>query len=59
MIGRLTIKRDFQRDGCFHLDDKGWKTKHKHAILSIEVPLPFDLKMKNSVVTIYELLLNE
>jgi hypothetical protein len=58
MIGRLTIKRDL-RDGCFHPDDKEWKTKHKHAILSVEVPLPFVLKMKNSVVTLYVLLLNE
>ena len=38
MIGRLTKKRDFQRDGCAPIDDKEWKTKHKHAISSVEVP---------------------
>jgi len=38
MIGRQTSKRDFQRYGCSPLDDKEWKTKHKHAILSVEVP---------------------
>jgi hypothetical protein len=59
MIGRLTSKRGFQRDGCFHPDDKEWKTKHKHAILFAEVPLPFVLKIKNSVVTSCGLLLNE